>query len=108
MLITILAIVTSTATAANFVHWCLRGYRFVYWPTGAVGVLVNILLVTQLVLAVLVLGGIVFTILFWLVVGSYTIIADVYSIRRRQQLGLGTTGRITKRCNGPAAGRAFW
>lgn len=34
MLIDIVAIVVLVAFIMNFVHWCLRRGRFLYWPTG--------------------------------------------------------------------------
>jgi hypothetical protein len=91
IMVTVIAIVTLTSAAANFVHWRLLGHRFLYWPTGPVGVLVNLLLVAQLVLSVLMLAGIVSPLWFWLVLGSPATIAALYSIRRRQQISLGAT-----------------
>jgi len=93
MLITILAI-GALAGAVNLLHWRLRGHRLLYWPTGKVGALVNILLLAQLVLLILAIAGTISTVFFWLATASYATVAAAYSIRHRQKIGIGTTTAV--------------
>ncbi len=70
----------------NFVHWCLRGNRLLYWPTGTLGALVNGLAVALPIVAVLALARVVSDALFSYIVSTYAVIASVYSIGRRRRI----------------------
>jgi hypothetical protein len=82
-----LCIAVLVATAANVLHWRLRGGRLLLWPTGILGWIFNALSLANLLAAILFLAHVAPDWVLWSTMFSLGLATDAYSIWRRRTCG---------------------
>lgn len=90
-LLIFLCIAVLVASAANVLHWRLRGGRLLLWPTGVLGWVFNTLSLANLLAAILYLAHVSPDWVLWSTMISLGLATDAYSIWRRHAHG-GNTG----------------